>query len=84
MHRLPHITPFLLLMLTLLTTALGSCKRESSDSEPTPGPELPLDKPFTAIPDEYVGTWFAYHNEGPLTQTWSQGSFQGEQGFREF
>ncbi|MBO0953347.1 hypothetical protein, partial [Fibrella forsythiae] len=84
MPRFSHITPFLLLLLTLLTTALGSCKHEPADSlVPGPGEEL-LDKPFTAIPDEYVGTWFAYHNEGPLTQTWSQGSFQGEQGFREF
>ncbi|ARK12876.1 FISUMP domain-containing protein [Fibrella sp. ES10-3-2-2] len=89
MHRFPNITACLFLLLTLLSSTLGSCKRESADSpapDPGDGPTTgtPIDRPSTAIPDEYVGTWFAYHNEGPLTQTWSQGTFQGEQGFREF
>jgi uncharacterized protein (TIGR02145 family) len=80
-----------MLLLTLLSSCLGSCKQESVDS-PTPNPGdgeepstgTPIDRPFTAIPDEYVGIWYAYHNDGPLTDTWTQGTFQGEQGFREF
>ncbi|UOQ71542.1 hypothetical protein [Hymenobacter cellulosilyticus] len=42
------------------------------------------DTPFSSIPDELVGTWFASHNAGPLTTNWEKGTFQGEQGFREF
>ncbi len=91
MHRLPHLTAWLFLLLTLLSSALGSCQQEPA-AAPTPalpdGTEsptgTPIDKPFTAIPDEYVGTWFASHNEGPLTENWAAGTFQGEQGFREF
>ena len=40
--------------------------------------------PHTAIPDAWVGTWYADHNQGPLTVNWEQGTFQGEQGFGEF
>lgn len=91
MYRFPPLTTCLFLLLTLLSTALGSCKHESTDS-PVPSPGggdepstgTPIDKPFTAVPDELVGTWFASHNEGPLTETWANGTFQGEQGFREF
>lgn len=87
MHRFPHFTFCLFLLLTLLTSALGSCKSEPADSvtpEPPVDTESPIEKPFTAIPDEFVGTWYAYHNEGPLTDNWANGTFQGEQGFREF
>ncbi|GAB3044251.1 hypothetical protein [Spirosoma pulveris] len=68
--------------LSLLTSTISSCKHT-----PTPGDEvveLPTQTPSTAIPDEFVGTWFASHNEGPLTINWEKGTFQGEQGFREF
>jgi uncharacterized protein (TIGR02145 family) len=42
------------------------------------------DSPHTSIPDAWVGTWYADHNQGPLTVNWDRGTFQGEQGFREF
>ncbi|MEZ0610111.1 FISUMP domain-containing protein [Fibrella sp. WM1] len=73
--------------MTLLASALGGCKNAATEPvDPTqpPGGEPPLEKPFTAIPDEFVGTWYAYHNQGPLTDNWTNGTFQGEQGFREF
>ncbi len=40
--------------------------------------------PFTSIPDELVGTWYAENNAGPMTTNWEQGTFQGEYGFREY
>ncbi|MBO0952875.1 FISUMP domain-containing protein [Fibrella forsythiae] len=88
MHHFRKIAS--LALVFLLTSALGSCKH---DHTPTPGvdppgietpTEPPLETPFTPIPDELVGTWFADHNEGPLTIDWQKGTFQGEQGFREF
>ncbi|KAA6439858.1 hypothetical protein FEM33_10430 [Dyadobacter flavalbus] len=63
-----------------------SCKNENN---PVP-PEDPVvdgevgETPYTTIPDEFVGTWYPDHNQGPLSTNWEQGTFQGEQGFREF
>jgi uncharacterized protein (TIGR02145 family) len=62
------------------------CSCDTEDSTPTPADpvvdEVP-NTPFTEIPDEFVGTWFANHNPGPLTTHWAQGTFQGELGFSE-
>lgn len=51
--------------------------------DPDPTGEV-IDTPFTAIPDEYVGTWYAELNDEPMNTNWDQGTFQGEQGFSEF
>lgn len=84
-----HFTKMTLLILALLMTGLVSCKPDltpNPTAEPpdTPSGEAPVDPPFTTVPEEFVGTWFASHNEGPLTTSWEKGLFQGEPGFREF
>jgi uncharacterized protein (TIGR02145 family) len=79
----------LLLLLTSLSLFFGSCK---VDTEPKPTTEDPTteepaelkDTPFTDIPEEMVGTWYDDGNDGPLTENWEKGTFQGEQGFKEF
>lgn len=78
-------------LLTATTSGLISCKQDAvsptggtgGTGGPTTQPTIP-NTPSTAIPDELVGTWFADGNTGPLTTNWNEGSFQGEQGFREF
>ncbi|GAB3709339.1 hypothetical protein GCM10027592_45410 [Spirosoma flavus] len=70
-------------LVASLITALCSCK-PNEPIAPGENPESTLETPYTTIPDEFVGTWFASHNEGPLTDNWNNKTFQGEQGFREF
>jgi uncharacterized protein (TIGR02145 family) len=85
MKNISRIFPQLMLS-ALLALSLSSCE-EKNDPAPNPGPPTEggeIEKPFTAIPDEFVGTWYADHNENPLTINWEQGTFQGESGFREF
>lgn len=70
-----------------LTLSLMSCSKENVEVPDTEDPqeqEVPNPTPSTSIPDALVGTWYAEHNEGPLTVNWEKGTFQGEQGFREF
>ncbi|UOQ52032.1 FISUMP domain-containing protein [Hymenobacter cellulosivorans] len=80
----------LLLPLALLTGVLGGCKEDGAapanptTNPPTTDPEPLPNTPFTTIPNELVGTWFAAHNAEPLTTNWEKGTFQGEQGYREF
>lgn len=69
----------------LLLGSLSNCKQNGRTIiEPEPEPNPPVTTPYTNIPQEYVGIWYADHNEGPLTANWEKGTFQGEQGFREF
>jgi uncharacterized protein (TIGR02145 family) len=74
-----------LMFSALLTLFICSCE-ETVDPTPEPEPTEGgiIDRPFTQIPDEMVGTWFAESNNGPLTLNWEQGTFQGESGFKEF
>jgi uncharacterized protein (TIGR02145 family) len=75
----------LLAFLFLIFGIAGCFIKDVEPEEPEPNPdEDEVETPFTEIPDEYVGTWYTVHNEGPLTTNWEQGTFQGEQGFREF
>lgn len=76
-----------LLISGFVAFTLGSCDPDENTPEPDNNPENPgevIETPFTSIPDELVGTWYADHNANPLTTNWEQGTFQGEQGFREF
>jgi len=79
----------LLLLLTSLTFFASSCKDDPA-VEPAPNdptmeePAVIPNTPVTPIPEEMAGTWYADLNEGPLTLNWEQGTFQGEQGFKEF
>jgi uncharacterized protein (TIGR02145 family) len=82
---------YLLPTLLLIVLALFSCKTEGpapvADQEPDEEKEAPAkntNTPFTSIPDELVGTWYADHNKEPLLVNWEKGTFQGEPGFREF
>ncbi|MDQ3290953.1 MAG: hypothetical protein M3Q05_06645 [Bacteroidota bacterium] len=57
--------------------------------KPEPVPEQPgkgavVETPSTPIPDELVGTWYADQNPNPMTTNWEQGTFQGEEGLREY
>lgn len=77
-----------LLLLATCTSLLGACRED--DPQPTT-PKPPIEEepvipetPTTSIPDEMAGTWFADANTGPLTANWDAGTFQGEQGFKEF
>jgi len=84
---MPFLTKTTLVAAVLFTMALSGCKHDPSDPGevgPLPIDPPPIETPCTAIPDEFVGTWYASHNEGPLTANWENGTFQGEQGFREF
>ncbi len=69
-----------------MSGTLSSCNKEKP-LPPNPGEDreeqLPS-TPSTSIPDALVGTWYADHNEGPLTANWDNKTFQGEPGFREF
>ncbi|WP_187261073.1 FISUMP domain-containing protein [Pontibacter beigongshangensis] len=71
-----------LLFSALLAFCICSCEVE--DNPPKVVDDEVADSPHTEIPEEFVGTWFADHNDGPLSDNWEQGAFQGEQGFREF
>ncbi|MDF7810639.1 FISUMP domain-containing protein [Hymenobacter sp. YC55] len=78
-----------LLLLATCTSLLGACREddpEPSTTTPPPNEEEPIikDTPTTSIPEEMAGTWFADNNDGPLTANWDAGTFQGEQGFKEF
>jgi uncharacterized protein (TIGR02145 family) len=86
MKNARNLFPILLLFFSLF-----ACKPDSPDPVQAEEPddqdetEKPLPTtPHTSIPDAWVGTWYADHNKGPLTANWDQGTFQGEQGFREF
>jgi uncharacterized protein (TIGR02145 family) len=74
-------------LLAAITNSLSSCKHDAvtptGPGNPAEQPTIP-NTPATTIPDELVGTWFADSNTGPLTTNWDQGTFQGEQGFKEF
>jgi len=64
--------------------SLGMCSCEPKvDPSDDDQPQI-INTPFTDIPEELTGIWYADHNEGPLTVNWEQGTFQGEQGYREF
>ncbi|UOQ67596.1 hypothetical protein [Hymenobacter volaticus] len=78
-----------LLLLATCTSLLGACREddpEPTTTTPPPNEEEPIikDTPTTSIPEEMAGTWFADNNDGPLTANWDAGTFQGEQGFKEF
>ncbi|QNF32031.1 hypothetical protein HUW51_04550 [Adhaeribacter swui] len=77
-----------LLLSSLVAFGMSSCDPDENTPEPgTNNPENPdevIQTPYTSIPNELVGTWYADHNAKPLTVNWEQGTFQGEQGFREF
>ncbi len=93
LHLKRKWTSLALAAMTLSASMLYSCEPEDA---PTPdqgggsgGPienpaETPIETPFTSIPDALVGTWFASDNDGPLTTNWEKGTFQGQQGFKEF
>ena len=62
-----------------------SCEENEVD------PEIPggnggggIETPASPIPAEFTGTWYAEHNEGPLSENWEEETFQGEQGWKEF
>ena len=71
---------------TIIACCAAGCKKESGTGEEGPSEELPVNPntPATNIPDEFVGTWFASDNDGPLSKNWEEGSFQGEPGFKDF
>jgi uncharacterized lipoprotein NlpE involved in copper resistance len=88
MKSLKHFLPTLLL---IVLTLLGCQNREPVpvvDTQPDDQeqPETPPgnNPPSTSIPVEFVGTWYADHNQGSLVANWEEGTFQGEPGFREF
>lgn len=88
MKKLKSMLPSLLLAAMVVLTCSGCDKDDAKPADPT-DPTTPSDgggieTPFTAIPAKFVGTWFIDHNQGPLSANWEQGTFQGEQGFREF
>ncbi len=92
MKRIKNIWPNFML-LAALAVAVSSCEVEDTPpkEEPTTPttPTQPTDPttpttPFTQIPAEFVGTWYAELNQGPLTVDWEEGTFQGEQGFKEY
>ena len=75
------------LLLLTLGGSLSGCHKKDPEPTTTGGNNNDnevINTPATAIPDELVGTWFADSNTGPLTVNWDAGTFQGEQGFREF
>lgn len=60
---------------------------DSEEYSPTPDEDDDgevLETPFTSIPDKFVGTWFDENNDGPLTVNWEEGTFQGQQGFKDY
>jgi uncharacterized protein (TIGR02145 family) len=68
------------------TPATGTTPPPGNNTTPTPGGgnTPPPNTPFTTIPDALVGTWYAENNANPMTINWEQGTFQGEEGLREF
>jgi uncharacterized protein (TIGR02145 family) len=58
----------------------------TNSTPPPPGEGNPTNPntPFTTIPDELVGTWYAENNSNPMTTNWEQGTFQGEESLREY
>jgi len=66
--------------------SVTGCKKSGNENIITgPETEQPIEeKPSTPIPDVLVGTWYNSDNEGPLTENWNNGTFQGQAGFREF
>ncbi len=76
-----------LLLLATCTSLLGACREDDPEPTKPSGEEeeqVIKDTPTTSIPEEMAGTWFADNNDGPLTANWDAGTFQGEQGFKEF
>ncbi|RAK00102.1 uncharacterized protein (TIGR02145 family) [Larkinella arboricola] len=72
-------------LLALVVSTLTSCNKEPvAPVEGGGGNEEMPNTPYTSIPDDLVGTWYASHNNGPLTKNWENKTFQGEAGFREF
>jgi uncharacterized protein (TIGR02145 family) len=86
MKSLKHVLPTLLLMIFTLYGCNGERLNLDAGQEPEQNEaQEPLaNTPFTSIPDEMVGTWYADHNKGSLLVNWQRGTFRGEQGFREF
>ncbi len=89
MTTLKPLTMLVCALATLLVGNLFGCKPGGGPEPETPidpGDPVgtPIETPYTAIPDEYVGTWYASRNAGPLTDNWAGETFQGEQGFAEF
>ncbi|MEZ0612026.1 FISUMP domain-containing protein [Fibrella sp. WM1] len=86
MTTLRTLTLAACVLLTALTGTLCSCKHGVAPDPTNPDDPgtSPIETPYTAIPDEYVGTWYSSRNDGPLTDNWANKTFQGEQGYAEF
>ncbi|WP_242929106.1 FISUMP domain-containing protein [Pontibacter vulgaris] len=88
MRKLKNLISSLLLGAMVAFTFSSCDKEDAKPSNPTdptsPTDDEVIETPFTAIPAKFVGTWYIDHNQGPLSANWEQGTFQGEQGFREF
>ncbi|OUJ74679.1 FISUMP domain-containing protein [Hymenobacter crusticola] len=75
-----------------LTNTLSGCKEDPVEPKPpveeptppTPTPGTPIETPYSTLPNEFVGTWFAKDNKKPLTTYWDEGTVLGELGFRDF
>ncbi|MDO1449895.1 FISUMP domain-containing protein [Rhodocytophaga aerolata] len=62
-----------------------SCEEKEAELEiPGENNSGGIETPVSAIPQEYTGTWYAEHNQGPLSKNWEEKTFQGEQGWKEF
>jgi uncharacterized protein (TIGR02145 family) len=73
-----------LLLYPLLASMMFGCDPEEFSPAPDENEGEDIETPFTSIPDKFVGTWFDENNEGPLSENWEEGTFQGEQGFKDF
>ena len=84
--KINTVVAMLITLNTIVACCAAGCKKESAAGEETPSEALPVNPntPATNIPDEFVGTWFASDNAGPLSKNWEEGSFQGEAGFKDF
>lgn len=72
------------LQFMLLGSLILGCDSEAYSPTPDEDDGEVLETPFTSIPDKFVGTWFDENNEGPLTKNWEEGTFQGQQGFKDY
>ncbi|HLT08939.1 MAG TPA: FISUMP domain-containing protein [Cyclobacteriaceae bacterium] len=64
--------------------AMLGCGEDELSPAPDNSDDKEAETPFSSIPNRFVGTWYAEDNEGPLDENWDQGSFQGQQGFKDF
>lgn len=72
------------LQFLLLGSLILGCDPEEYSPMPDEDDGEVSETPFTNIPDKFVGTWFDENNEGPLTKNWEEGTFQGQQGFKDY